>query len=148
SRPVRRFSQDEVSWSRQSVGRSTWSIWSRHSGSSRERSHAWTHTHFISGTTSQLPFWRVPPQGPFRRFFGQRIGHVSPVECRMHCPHIRQSHAVSFVHRSTASSARWNPLAAGAVCAGRRSSLALVIAIVPRPPIPRVAKPQGPPCGG
>ena len=52
------------------------------------RSTAFTHTQRISGLTSQCPFGRTPPHGPLRRVLGQFIGHVMPVECRTHWPHI------------------------------------------------------------
>ena len=54
-------------------------MWPRKSGSRSERSYAFSHTHRISGSTSQLPSARTPPQGPFRSVLGQVIGHVSPV---------------------------------------------------------------------
>ncbi len=47
-------------------------------------SQASTQTQRISGTTSQLPSGRTPPQGPLRRFLGQFIGQDTPVELRMH----------------------------------------------------------------
>ena len=49
---------------------------------------ALTQTQRISGFTSQCPFSRTPPQGPLRSVFGQFIGHVMPVECSTHVPHI------------------------------------------------------------
>src|SRR5262245_22605034 len=55
---------------------------------SREPSQAATHTHFISGFTSQLPLARTPPQGPLRSDLGQFIGQDMPVEDSAHCPHI------------------------------------------------------------
>ena len=62
-----------------------------------------THTHFMSGRTSQLPFARTPPHGPLRRFFGQFMGHDIPVELRTHCPHMRQSNSSPFTERSNAA---------------------------------------------
>ena len=57
----------------------------------REPSQALTQTQGMSGSTSQLPLARTPPQGPFRSCFGQFIGQDMPVEERMHWPHMRQS---------------------------------------------------------
>ncbi len=56
----------------------------------RARSSALTQTQRISGFTSQPPSSRTPPHGPLRNVFGQVIGHVIPVSCRTHWPHIRQ----------------------------------------------------------
>src|SRR5438094_259466 len=72
----------------------------------REPSQASTQTQRLSGYTSQLPLARTPPQGPLRKFLGQRIGQLRPVECRMHCPHMRQSHTASFSGFSTATTRR------------------------------------------
>lgn len=58
---------------------------------------ACTQTQGQSGYTSQLPLARTPPHGPLRRFFGQRMGQVSPVEWRIHWPHIRQSNRTSLL---------------------------------------------------
>ena len=66
----------------------------------RERSNASTHTQGISGFTSQCPLDLTPPHGPLRRFFGQVIGQVIPVECRTHWPHIRQSKISCLDHFS------------------------------------------------
>jgi hypothetical protein len=82
-----------------------------------------TQTHFISGSTSQLPSCSVPPHGTVPQVLRAAHRAREPVECRMHCPHMRQSHTVSFVTRSTSRSARRKPLAGGAVCGGLRSSL-------------------------
>ena len=54
------------------------------------RSTAFTQTQRISGFTSQWPSGRTPPHGPLRSVFGQFIGHVMPVECSTHWPHIWQ----------------------------------------------------------
>src|SRR5690606_21776790 len=67
----------------------------------REPSHALTQTHGMSGSTSQLPFARTPPQGPFLSCFGQFIGQDMPVEDRMHWPHMRQSNMKPFTRFST-----------------------------------------------
>ena len=91
----------------------------------REPFQASTHTHGRSGSTSQRPSWYTPPHGPFRRFFGHRIGHTMPVECKMHCPHIRQSQIGTFARRSRTSSAFRSPDAGGVVAGGLRSSLVL-----------------------
>ena len=64
-------------------------------------SQACTQTQGMSGSTSQLPLARTPPQGPFRSRFGQFIGHDMPVEERMHWPHMRQSKRRPFTRRST-----------------------------------------------
>src|SRR5512142_2669396 len=72
-------------------------MFSRQMGSRAERSTACAQTQGRSGDTSQFPFARTPPHGPLRKFFGQRMGQVSPVECRIHCPHIRQSNIVSLL---------------------------------------------------
>jgi hypothetical protein len=32
----------------------------------------------------------TPPHGPLRSVFGHVIGHVMPVSCKTHWPHIRQ----------------------------------------------------------
>src|SRR5712692_5805959 len=80
-------------------------MWSRYTGSWRERSQACTQTQGLSGHTSQFPSARTPPQGPLRKFLGQRMGQVSPVECRMHWPHIRQSNMASLRGFSTATTA-------------------------------------------
>ena len=64
-------------------------------------SQACTQTHGMSGSTSQWPLARTPPQGPFRSRFGQFIGHDMPVEERMHWPHMRQSKRSPFTRRST-----------------------------------------------
>jgi len=58
------------------------------SGIDWARSDAFTQTQRISGFTSQCPFSRTPPHGPFRRVFGQFIGQVMPVECSTQVPHI------------------------------------------------------------
>ena len=55
-----------------------------------------TQTQFISGSTSQLPLSRTPPQGPLRRVFGQFIGQDMPVELSTHWPHMRQSNRQSL----------------------------------------------------
>src|ERR1700686_4746399 len=60
----------------------------------------------MSAYTSQLPFARTPPHGPLRRFFGQRIGQLSPVEWRMYWPHMRQSQIASLRGFSMASTSR------------------------------------------
>jgi hypothetical protein len=57
---------------------------------------ACTQTHGLSGYTSQFPLARTPPHGPLRKFFGQRMGQVNPVDWRIHWPHIRQSNTTSF----------------------------------------------------
>src|SRR5690606_4752883 len=57
----------------------------------RDPSHALTQTQGMSGSTSQWPLARTPPQGPLRNCLGQFIGHDMPVDDRMHCPHMRQS---------------------------------------------------------
>ena len=77
-----------------------------HTGSSLAPCTASTHTHGLSGSTSQFPFARTPPHGPLRKFLGQRIGHVSPVECKMHCPHMRQSQIASLDNSSIGSKKR------------------------------------------
>src|SRR6185312_7233459 len=89
SRFVSRFAHDEVSHSRLSTGLRMSAISCAH-GVFGARSTAFTHTHRISGLTSQCPSGRTPPHGPLRRVFGQFIGHVMPVECRTHWPHIWQ----------------------------------------------------------
>ena len=66
-------------------------------------SKAFTQTQGISGMTSQLPFSRTPPHGPLRSVFGQVIGHVIPVSCKTHWPHIRQSQIGFFIPCSTNS---------------------------------------------
>jgi hypothetical protein len=66
---------------------------------------AWTHTHRISGFTSQCPFGRTPPQGPLRICFGQFIGQDMPVWLSTHWPHIRQSKRRPFTFRSAAARA-------------------------------------------
>src|ERR1700737_3648642 len=75
-------------------------------GSRREPSQASTQTQRLSAYTSQLPSARTPPHGPLRRFLGQDIGQLRPVECRMHCPHIRQSQTASFSGFSMATTRR------------------------------------------
>ena len=80
-RPIKRWSTG---------GCTTWSGIS----SSRNRwlpSQASTQTQGIPGSTSQLPFARTPPQGPLRIFFGQFIGHYSPVKPTMHWPQFCES---------------------------------------------------------
>src|SRR5450755_333893 len=86
-------------------------------GRRSERSTALSHTQRISGSTSQLPLARTPPQGPLRSVFG----HVSPVSCSTHWPHIRHPHTgfltacSALARRSaafTASPLRRDPLAA------------------------------------
>jgi len=72
----------------------------------RAPAKASTHTHFISGRTSQCPLARTPPHGPLRRFFGQFIGHDIPVELRMHWPHMRQSNNSPFTVFSTRATGR------------------------------------------
>ncbi len=98
-------------------------MWSLQTGSLLEPSQARTQTQGASGSTSQFPFWRTPPHGPFRRFFGHRMGQDIPVECRMHCPHIRQSQMRSFVSRSTRRRTLRKPRTGRAVVGGLRSSL-------------------------
>ena len=94
SRPLSRLAHDEVPASRLSTGgRSSWKCCRHASGSSgsvRDRSSAFSQTQRISGFTSQWPFSRTPPHGPFRNVFGQVIGQVIPVSCRTHWPHMRQ----------------------------------------------------------
>lgn len=97
-------------------------MWFPQTGIRRDPFQASTHTHGRSGSTSQLPSWYTPPQGPLRRFFGHRIGHTMPVECRMHCPHIRQSQTATFAARSRTSTVLRNPAAAVVVAGGLRSS--------------------------
>src|SRR5882757_1461150 len=63
--------------------------------------NACTQTHFMSGSTSQLPLSRTPPQGPFRNAFGQFMGHDMPVELSTHWPHIRQSNSRPLTTFST-----------------------------------------------
>jgi hypothetical protein len=43
--------------------------------------------HFLSGYTSQRPWGRVPPHGPFLSLFGQRCEQMKAVWLRMHSPH-------------------------------------------------------------
>ncbi len=61
--------------------------------------------HGRSGKTSHLPFIE-PPHGPFRICFGQRMGHVSPVDLRTHCPHIEQSNSGTLANCSPTSTRR------------------------------------------
>jgi len=74
-------------------------------GSQRERRSALTQTHIMPGTTSQCPFMRTPPHGPLRSVFGQPIGQVMPVSCRMHWPHIRQPKAIFLLAASNGRTA-------------------------------------------
>jgi hypothetical protein len=67
----------------------------------REPSQALTQTQGMSGSTSQLPLARTPPQGPFLSCFGQFIGQDMPVEDNMHWPHMRQSNMKPFTRFST-----------------------------------------------
>ena len=55
----------------------------------------------MSGSTSQLPLARTPPQGPFLSCLGQFIGHDMPVDERMHWPHMRQSNMKPLTRFST-----------------------------------------------
>ena len=66
-----------------------------------EPSHAFTQTQGMSGSTSQLPLARTPPQGPFLSCFGQFIGQDMPVEESTHWPHMRQSNMKPFTRFST-----------------------------------------------
>jgi hypothetical protein len=56
--------------------------------------------------TSQQPSARTPPQGPLRIFLGQFIGHVIPVLCSMHWPHIWQLKSQPLVISSPHTIAR------------------------------------------
>src|SRR5262249_27008656 len=67
----------------------------------RHPSHAFTQTQGMSGSTSQLPLARTPPQGPLRSCFGQFIGHDMPVDESTHWPHMRQSNMKPFTRFST-----------------------------------------------
>jgi hypothetical protein len=70
---------------------------------------ACTQTQGMSGSTSQLPLARTPPQGPLRNCFGQFIGQDMPVEDSTHWPHIRQSNRkplTCFSTNLTGASAR------------------------------------------
>src|SRR5690606_7525308 len=67
----------------------------------RDPSQAFTHTQGMSGSTSQFPLARTPPQGPFLSCFGQFMGQDMPVEERMHWPHMRQSNMKPFTRFST-----------------------------------------------
>ncbi|MNT74523.1 hypothetical protein D3C72_2133480 [compost metagenome] len=62
---------------------------------------ACTQTQGISGSTSQLPLARTPPQGPLRSCFGQFIGQDMPVDDSAHWPHMRQSNRKPLTWRST-----------------------------------------------
>ena len=88
---------DEVPSSRRSVGARTAWIPLPNCGIFCDRSQAATHTQSMSGTISQFPSRRTPPQGPLRRFFGQVMGHVMPVLCNTQSPHILQSNMRPFV---------------------------------------------------
>ena len=67
----------------------------------REPSQALTQTQGMSGSTSQLPLARTPPQGPLRSCLGQFIGHDMPVEDSTHWPHMRQSNMKPLTRFST-----------------------------------------------
>ena len=67
----------------------------------REPFQAWTQTQGMSGSTSQLPLARTPPQGPLRSCLGQFIGQDMPVEESAHWPHIWQSKRKPLVAFST-----------------------------------------------
>src|SRR5215207_1783377 len=89
SRLRSRLRQEDVPQRRLSTGGCT-SANRALNGSFRERSYALSHTQRIPGYTSQPPSGRTPPHGPLRSCFGQFIGHVIPVVCKTHWPHIVQ----------------------------------------------------------
>ena len=66
-----------------------------------EPSQALTQTQGMSGSTSQLPLARTPPQGPLRSCLGQFIGHDMPVDDSTHWPHMRQSNMKPLTRFST-----------------------------------------------
>ena len=88
SAPLTRFIQDESPARELFTGARRCPISSRHdcgsSGRFSARWFAFTHTHCISGLTSQAPSTATPPQGPLRRVFGHVIGQVIPVSCSTH----------------------------------------------------------------
>ena len=66
----------------------------------RAPSHASIQTQRMLGFTSQKPALLTPPQGPFRKPFGQFMGQAMPVERSVHSPHIRQSKSNPLITRS------------------------------------------------
>ena len=88
SAPLTRFIHDESPARELFTGARRCPISSRHdcgsSGRFSARWFAFTHTHSISGLTSQAPSTPTPPHGPLRSVFGHVIGQVIPVSCSTH----------------------------------------------------------------
>ena len=83
-----RFIHDESPARELFTGARRCPISSRHdcgsSGRFSARWFAFTHTHCISGLTSQAPSTPTPPHGPLRSCLGQFMGHDMPVSDSAH----------------------------------------------------------------